>query len=229
VVAEQGTFDPMVPDGTPLNEAVSILIKEMRRGNELEALYWARQIEGGGYWKYLFRRLAIFACEDVGTGNSLAITVVESCKTAYTDAMAALKGKRGGAKPDGNLITHVVRVLTNSEKNRENDHLKNVEHVLRSVGWRPEIPEYAIDAHTKRGRELYKDKSEKDVLWFTEWSEVTPEVGPFDWRLWHLRRLVKEGSMNGDEVEALAKEWQEKGLLAYGTDGPVEVVKASGK
>lgn len=210
----QQAFDPTVPDGTPLNEAVSILTKELRRGRELEALYWARQIESG-YWKYLFRRLAIFACEDVGLGNPLALGVVMSAQQAYATA----KADSSRSTPDGNLVTMAVMVLARSEKNRECDHLKNVEHSLTKHGWKPEIPDYAIDAHTRRGREIYTDKRERDLLWFTEWSLVHPEVGPFDARLWHWRRLAKGGVMDPAAVERQAQEWNEAGDLVYGLEG----------
>jgi hypothetical protein len=216
---EQQAFEQTVPDGTPLNEAVSILIKELRRGRELEALYWARQIEGS-YHKYVWRRLAIFAAEDVGLGNPLAVVIVQSLAMAYdTEKRDSSRGK-----PDGNLITMAVMVLARSMKNREIDHLKNVEHSLTKHGWKPDVPDYAIDAHTRRGRDVYTDPGERDVLWFTEWSKVIPETGPYDARLWHLRRLVRKGLMESEAVEALAREWEAAGELVHGIDGAYPVV-----
>ena len=63
----------LVPDGTPLKVAVSALIKTLRRGQEVEALYWARQIEAR-YAKYVWRRLRIFASEDVGLADPQALS-----------------------------------------------------------------------------------------------------------------------------------------------------------
>lgn len=211
----QQAFEAQCPDGTPLNEAVSILIKELRRGRELQALYWARQIESGGFYKYVWRRLAIFAAEDVGLGNPLGIVVVQSLQNAYMTA----RSDSSKSTPDGNLITMAVMVLARSEKNRECDHLKNVEHSMVKHGWRPEVPEYAIDAHTRRGREVFTDPAERDLLWFTEWSKVEPEVGPLDYRLWHWRRLALKGVMAPEEVEKQAAEWDQAGLLVYGLEG----------
>lgn len=208
-------FDPHVPDGTPLNEAVSTLIKELRRGNEMEALYWAFQIEAN-FWRYLWRRLFIFAAEDVGLGNPDAIVQIVALASAYE----TIKKESRNSKPDGNLISMAVLLLARSEKNREADHLKNVEHVLRKkYGWMASVPDYAIDAHTKRGRGKYTDKQERDRMWFLEWSKVDPEVGPLDWQLWHLRRIAHEGALDMDWVEERAQEWNEAGLLKFGLEG----------
>lgn len=213
-------FEAMVPDGTPLNEAVSVLIKELRRGKELEALYWARQIEGGGYYKYVWRRLAIFCAEDVGLGNPLAITVVQALWNAYDTA----KKDSSKGTPDGNLLTMAVMTLARSEKNRECDHLKNAEHSLVKAGWTPGIPEYAIDMHTRRGRGQV-DKAEQDRLWFTEWSQVDPEVGPYDWRAWHWKRLANKKAMDPKEVAQQVADWDTEGELIYGVDGYAPVVR----
>lgn len=212
----QEKFKPTVSDGTPLNEAVSSLIKEMRRGKELEALYWATLIEEN-FWKYLWRRLAIFAAEDVGFGNPMAIVIIESLASAYE----RIKRESRKDKPDGNLVSFAVLTLCRSEKNREADHLKNVLHVVRRrYGWMAKVPEYAVDAHTERGRKIWTDKHDRDRMWFLEWSSVKPEVGPLDWQLWHLRRIAHEGVIDPAWVEEKAKEWEKEGLLFYGLEGP---------
>ncbi len=54
----------MTPGGYPLLEVASALIKAVRRGHEPESLYWALELES--YPHFLFKRLAILACEDVG-------------------------------------------------------------------------------------------------------------------------------------------------------------------
>lgn len=206
-----------VSDGTPLPVAVSVLIKELRRGHELPALYWSRQIEKP-FYKYLWRKLATFAAEDIGTANPLAIATVMSLREAYL----AEKAESRRAWPDGNFISMAVLVLARSPKNRECDHLKNVEHVLEHNGWKPEIPEYALDGHTEAGRARQLSQHEQDVEWFLESSVVVPEVGPYDARLWHLRRVAHEGDgslLPVEQVEQWADEWEHQGDLIYGVDG----------
>lgn len=210
----------MCPDGTSLNMAVSVMIKELRRGKEMEALYWARQIEEGGFYKYVWRRLAIFCAEDVGLGNPLAITVVQALWNAYETA------KRDSSKgtPDGNLITMAVLMLARSEKNRECDHLKNAVHSMVKHGWKPTIPDYAVDMHTREGRGQLS-KADQDRMWFTEWSHVDPEVGPYDWRAWHWKRLANKGAMEARAVSEQVAQWDADGLLVYGVDGVGPMVK----
>jgi hypothetical protein len=203
----------LVPDGTPLDEATSALIKELRRGNELHAVYWARQLETR-YWKYVFRRLSVFACEDVGLANPTAICVVEACRTACERVKAESRSPR----PDPNLLVHAVRVLALSAKNRENDDLKNAEEALRRVGWFAEVPEYAVDWHTERGRALY-DRDAGLVRWLVDWSQVEPDDGPKDWALWNLRAAVLEGLLDSAKVEAVAERWEQEGRLRYGIAG----------
>lgn len=214
----------LVPCGETLSDAVSTLIKELRRGKELEAVYWARQIEGAGMYKYVWRRLAIFAAEDVGLGNPDAIVQVQALKDAYMAARTESSKK----SVDGNLIVLAVLILARSPKNRESDHLKNAVHVLTEKGWQPPIPEYAKDSHTRDGRARGLTKAEKDREWFMEASFCENEVGPYDARLWHLRRIAAQGSLPVDQVEEMARRWHEEGMLVYGLEGrfpiPAKVV-----
>lgn len=185
-------------------------------------------METGGFYKYVWRRLAIFCAEDVGLGNPLAITVVNALWQSYDTA----KKDSSRGQPDGNLLTMAIMVLARSEKNRECDHLKNAEHSLVKHGWKPEIPDYAIDMHTRRGREgSSMTKAEIDRAWFTDWSYVEPEVGPYDWRAWHWKRLANKGAMVAKEVSAKIAEWAGAGELIYGEDGiaPVPKYDASGE
>ena len=219
VEGQDALFTPSLPNGVPLNEAVSILIKEMRRGKELEALYWAKQMESR-YHKYVWRRLAIFAAEDVGIINPWLIGQVKALWDTYMQVMADSSSKQ---KPDGNLITMAVLLCCRSPKNREVDNLKNVLGALeKEAQWAPPIPDYAIDGHTAKGRaenpEFNTDRG-RALHWFTIGSHVENEQGFMDAKLWHFRNLARREIMNGAEVEKLAKEWDDQGLLAYGLEG----------
>lgn len=212
-------FTPSCPNGTPLNEAVSILIKEMRRGKELESLYWAFEIEAR-FHKYVWRRLAIFAAEDVGLANPDLIVRIKALWDSYMQIMADSSSK---GKPDGNLLTMAVMMCCQTPKNREVDHFKNVLGALKKeAGYRPEIPEYAIDGHTAAGRAKNPDFNTdrgRALHWFTVGSHVEHEVGYRDAQLWHFRNLARRDIMNGEEVELLAAEWAAAGLLRFGIEG----------
>jgi hypothetical protein len=208
-------YQRTVPDGTLLSDAVSILIKELRAGHELEALYWARQIEDK-FYKYVWRRLEIFACEDVGLANPFLIVIVGALKSAYMTHRA----ESSKDKPDTNIIAMAVLLLARSAKNREVDNLKNVLGALmKEAGWQPEIPEHALDSHTSSGRNdpRFRDPAFRAMHWFTVASRVTPEVGPMDAYLWHLRNLSRSGAgvLPREDVDAMEAGWREEGRLVY--------------
>ena len=203
-----------VPDGTDLASATSALIKSLRRGREVEALYWAQQMEAR-YWRYVFRRLAVFATEDVGLADPQAVVIVASVRTLYEQGKTESRAPR----PDGSLLSFVVLYLARAPKSREADDLTNAVGRLRlDEGWRPDVPAEAVDMHTAEGRAAM---SEDDRMrhWFTEGSVLVGAVGPYDWKLWLRRWAVRQGWLDGDQVEAEAEAWDADGLLRYGTDG----------
>ncbi|MTI86521.1 MAG: replication-associated recombination protein A [Balneolaceae bacterium] len=62
----------------------SAFIKSMRGSDTNAALYWLNAIlEGGDDPNFIFRRMFIFASEDVGVAEPNAITVVNSCHEAF--------------------------------------------------------------------------------------------------------------------------------------------------
>jgi replication-associated recombination protein RarA len=186
------------PDGTSLDVVTSALQKAIRRGEEAEATYWALQLERAYPW-HLWRRLAVIAVEDIGLGNPNAIVVVQACRDAYVEhGLGPERRKNGGSRgrPDGDLVIFPVLLMCRSAKNREADHLKVAVDAMRADGWRPEIGDHVLDIHTAVGKERYAALSDEEIerLWFTEWSKVSKEVGPYDWRDWHWRRLGIEDS-----------------------------------
>lgn len=223
---QETLFKPSCPNGVELNMAVSILIKELRRGKELESLYWAKQIESR-FHKYVWRRLAIFAAEDVGLGNPFLIVQIKALWDSYNQIMADSSSK---GKPDGNILTMAVKLCAMSPKNREVDNLKNVLGALeKEAHWAPEIPEYAIDGHTAEGRANNPDFNTdrgRALHWFTIGSHVENQTGPRDAELWHFRNLARREVMPADEVEKIAAEWNAEGKLLYGLEGKYPVVPA---
>ena len=62
---------------------VSAFIKSMRASDPDAALYWmARMLEGGEDPMFIVRRMVIFAAEDIGLADPLALTVAMSCQQA---------------------------------------------------------------------------------------------------------------------------------------------------
>ncbi len=65
-------------------DSVSAFVKSLRGSDPDAALYWgAKMIYAGEDPVFLFRRMAILASEDVGLADPQAVTVVESCWSAF--------------------------------------------------------------------------------------------------------------------------------------------------
>ena len=65
-------------------DIISAFIKSLRGSDPDAALYWmARMTEAGESPRFLFRRMLILACEDVGMADPNAIRTVEACASAF--------------------------------------------------------------------------------------------------------------------------------------------------
>lgn len=211
----RGRKDLATPNGTPLDVATSALTKTLRRADEVGALGWARELERR-FPLYVWRRLIVFAAEDVGLANPGAVATVVALRTAYGDQ----RKESRAPKPDGNLLAMAVLLLARSDKSREADNFRQVVEYLEEEGWQPEVPPEALDLHTEAGREAIP-RSERLRHWLEEASVVYPEVGTHDYRLWVRRWAMVRGVYSEAEVTELAEEWDRQGRLVYGTDGPV--------
>lgn len=65
-------------------DTISAFIKSIRGSDPDAALYWlARMVHAGESPNFIFRRLLISACEDIGLADPKAVSVVESCAQAF--------------------------------------------------------------------------------------------------------------------------------------------------
>lgn len=159
--------------GYSMDEVRSALQKSIRRGLEEEAAWWAYQLLRHDWHAYLWRTLRIIASEDVGTGDtSVAATI---------DALArnAKEGTDGFKKTMfiGMCEMHAVIVLCRARKSWEQNHLLATcqKHWLEVEDGRrelPPVPEFALDAHTDRGRRAGVPKSK----WWDEGDALHPKA-----------------------------------------------------
>jgi len=162
-------------NGYPFDEVASALQKEIRRGNEEEAYFWAKELEER-YYKYCWKRLTIIASEDIGMANPDAVIFINALRTNY---FYLRDNSKKELPVDYNIIAHAVSYLCRSPKSREMDHfLQVVEHDDRGDnGWLPfnhkDVPDYALDKHTQRGR----SKKRKWEHFIYEASHINNELG----------------------------------------------------
>lgn len=164
VLEKKHGFELQTKNGYKLDEVVSALQKEIRRGNELMAKYWALEMNESGYWRYCFRRMQVIAGEDIGLANPEAMILVSST----FGALLAQERIKKVFHVDNNVIGFIAIYLARSPKSRHTDYLGGVIFKRKEKGWKPEIPTYAIDQHTQRGRDLGKS----DYDFFKEGSLI---------------------------------------------------------
>ena len=135
-------------NGHPLPEVVSALQKAIRRGRVDDALYWAVDMDLSGYAAYCWRRLLYIASEDVGLA---APTVASEVRALFDDWRDYVKGK---PPRDGRLfLVHAVLRLVTAPKSRLVDWAL-LTHYSDHAALKREIPDYALDKHTARGKRM---------------------------------------------------------------------------
>ena len=139
---------PQTQRGYDIYELLSALQKDIRRGNEYQALFWAVELEGFNS-KMLWYRLQVIASEDIGMANPFAPLLNDVLERKYDDA------RKQNTDSYRLFLTHAVLFLVRSSKSRIVDDLLNVVYgEIQLEDKKLPIPDYALDMHTHRGRKL---------------------------------------------------------------------------
>ena len=136
--------------GIAADEVISGLQKCLRRGLIESALLIAYEmyVTSPELEEMLWSRLCVIAVEDVGAGNLSLPVLVDTLYRTHSRY----------PRPIGDrflFAAHAIRLIAESPKDRTTDDMVNfarLENVVR--GKAPEVPDFAIDMHTKRGWEM---------------------------------------------------------------------------
>lgn len=142
-----GGFQLKTKSGYELNQVRSALQKEIRRCNEMRAMFWAYELMPK-YVGYLFRTLFVIASEELPWDDNQGVGVVSDC---WNGVQAFQKEK----KPvDMHLVARPILYLSRAKKSREvNDYFAVVHHYaddMHKMGERLPMADYAIDGHTDK-------------------------------------------------------------------------------
>jgi replication-associated recombination protein RarA len=160
---------PVTERGNNVFEVLSALQKEIRRGNERDAMFWAVELESFNP-AMLWNRLQVIASEDVGPANSALTVVIESLRRQYEEAREEKKNSYRL------YLAHAVIASAMSSKSRIVDDLLNVVYgEIQHEDKKLPIPDYALDIHTKRGRM----KGRSWDHFYTEASKLVNETSKF--------------------------------------------------
>ena len=151
---------------------ISAVQKCIRRGQEDLAMRFAYElyITSQFHEEKLWNRLLVISVEDIGFGDVNALIVVKTL-----NEMRKEYPYLDGDRPI--FFLYAIRYLCRQKKERSTDHIKNIIMKENAKGEIPEIPDYAYDMHTNKGRfELGRD-----VFYFLdEASKVIPLADDYD-------------------------------------------------
>ena len=154
-------------NGLVLAEVTSSLQKSIRRGWTEKACEFAYEmyITSPLLVDHLWSRLMTISVEDIGFGNKEVMGQVYMLNEVRKNFPY-----RSVDQPI--FFIHAIRLLCESEKDRSSDLLKNIIIKKFAMGYVPEIPEIALDKHTRRGRAAGKDS----FHFLHEASKVIPQA-----------------------------------------------------
>ncbi|MGB8648037.1 MAG: hypothetical protein WCF84_22570 [Anaerolineae bacterium] len=155
---------PHTQNDYDLLEVVSALQKEIRRGNEEQAMYWALELVPH-FEQYLWKRLTVIVNEDIGIANPLLLQLVPTQRTVYFDFRT--ENRDGSARL---ALANAILLMCRSPKSRIADHFQCAVNQDRLHGLHLEVPDYALDKHTGRGKRRGRDVQH----WLTEGCQLNP-------------------------------------------------------
>lgn len=183
-------------------ELLSALQKEIRRGNEYEAMFWAVKLESLNA-EELWNRLRVIASEDIGPANPLMPILIETLRKQYFDARE---------KEDDSyrlFLSNAISSLSRSGTSRIADDLLNVVYgEIQHEGRRIAIPDYALDMHTLRGKKMGRGFEH----FFSEGAKLKNEAfeNPYTERAKEI--LTKYGKLKPDSKKETAQTEQQTTL-----------------
>jgi replication-associated recombination protein RarA len=143
-------FSPMAQEtvrGFRIGECMSALQKAIRRCDEQAALTWAVEMDQTGQGSMLWNRLLIIAAEDIGLAEPMLPAQLRALYENWKDA----RDRRSPAIPERLFTVQAVMMLARAKKSRMVDNAVWATYGIAEP-LIPEIPDYALDGHTARGR-----------------------------------------------------------------------------
>lgn len=133
-------------------EVSSAFQKSVRRGLEEDAMYWACELYFSNYDEYLWKRIKIITCEDIGLASPNLIAVINAL---YDNYMAIKKKRKEESAPSERLfLTQAVLMLVRAKKSRLVVHASISFFQSHEKIEDKSIPDYAYDRHTNKGMNL---------------------------------------------------------------------------
>lgn len=162
--------------GFRFDEVTSALQKEIRKGDEEAAVYWALLLHAKAP-AYCWKRVLITAAEDIGLAAPEVVTTVGVLAQMYRLA------KENAWHVSPHHLTMAVMLLCRAEKSTEVEDLQSLTQELIKREHRRPMPEYALDAHTAVGKAR---KAGWDEWYHSRHFTFGIPINKYTERLWKL-------------------------------------------
>jgi replication-associated recombination protein RarA len=183
------------PNGHLVGEAASALQKSIRRGKEEDALYWASELDLTGFGNYVWKRLRIIASEDVGPADTMVAVQVRCLYENWLEQRKAEKEVPPTSQSAPLFLMHAIMALCLAPKHRMVDHAFMYFYEGDRGEIRREVPDYALDMYTRRGRSMGRGEDH----FFTESTELANAARLVDPYAERGRKSRTNGSGTTDE------------------------------
>lgn len=134
--------------GHQFGEVASAFQKSIRRGLEDEALHWGIELDKSNFGEYAWKRIRIITSEDIGLAEPHLPAQIRALYDNWLDQRKKKDEKHG---PERLFLVHAILLLVRARKSRLVDHALITYYGNHE---KREIPDYALDKHTMRGRHL---------------------------------------------------------------------------
>ena len=134
-------FDP--------GEVISALQKAIRRCDETQTVQWAVELDQSGCGEYLWSRFMVILSEDIGVAWPDGPSVMRALYENWRD-QKAMGNKH---KPERLYVVHAAMLMARARKSRLADDAVWATYGMAKP-MHPEVPDYAIDQHTRRGKRM---------------------------------------------------------------------------
>lgn len=204
-MSEFMSYDPWAGiktrNGFSGDEIISMLQKSIRRGIEKDALMAAYEmyITSPQMEDKMWRRLLVICAEDIGFGDPMISILVESLNRMRKEFLYN-EGDRSI------FFVHAIRCMCKCKKERSNDYIKTLITQDFENDCPLTVPEYALDMHTEKGREMGRDI----IHFYKEASRVIPELDLEDCKKFR-EEVLKRASQPAD----VEKELQDSNAFDY--------------
>lgn len=143
---------PRTRNNLSASEVISGLQKHIRRSEEEPAMQAAAELLYSGNKMlvgWLLNRLEVISHEDIGIANPQAVIFTATTVAQIRELLKSKKDDRASL-----YVANIILLLCRSPKSRLGDHFQAACGKPVKLGTPYEVPEYAFDKHTIRGRKM---------------------------------------------------------------------------